>query len=156
ETWTDDYTGEPVIADNQNIVVTSDSNLRKAQEALGIRTITRNAGSDPEETTSRPAEGGLGIIKSDYARHRLTAWYQTTAGGGLSASPAWTAAKGNWLIGNLPRAFGWATEWDLETLERSSPDTWEYFNQEIVLLIKYLWKVTPVVKNPRVVVKNTP
>ena len=46
-------------------------------------------------------------------------------------------------------AIGWAQEWARETLERVGPDTWEYFNQEIVFAIKFMEKSGPYWKDPR-------
>lgn len=161
ETFVDDYTGEPVSVNFRDIVVTSDFSRRLAQDALGILTIARDTATVPavnERTEiTRTSDNSFGsIVKSDYARKRLQAWYQTTAGGAMNAADALVAANGTWVVGDLQRAFAWGTEWDLETIERSSPDTWEYWNQEIVLLIKYMWKVTPLVKNPRLVAINRP
>jgi len=164
ESWSDDYTGEPVIMDRHDFIMCSDSAQRLIAESLGPLGYTRHVGTDQTAAwtdtataTQRSADGRFNNLgMSHYARRRLTDYYQTTAGGSLSAANALIAAQNTWVMGDLQRAFGWGTEWALETVERSSPDSWEYFNQEIALLIKYLWKVTPVVKNPRVAVLNRP
>lgn len=156
EQWVDDYTGEPVRANLPNVVVCSAQAERDAREGLGPYIIERSVGGDTV-ITNRPGFGGVqSITLSDYARHRLHEFYQTSAGGSMSTSDALAAASNTWIWGDLQRGCGWGTEWELETLERTAPDTWEYFNQEIVFLVKYMWKVTPLWKNPRVVVLNTP
>lgn len=51
------------------------------------------------------------------------------------------AVNRTFLMGNTRRMFAITTEWQRETLTRQAPNTFEYWNQEIVMATKWMEKV---------------
>lgn len=156
----DPVTGEPVNCQFRDILVTSVAARDAAMRGLGPFSATFDKtdtayGSNLKLTQDRPADSRFGrVIYDRYARDLLSAWYTDVVG--LSAAGAKDGASKTWLVGDFKNAFGWVVEWPLETLERVGTDTREYWDQEIVYQIKYLWKAAPIVLNPRAVFQCVP
>ena len=156
----DPWTGEPVNCMFKDILVTSLTARNNALRGLGpfqaeFDKTDANYGSNLKLTQQRPANDRFGrVIYDRYARDLIQDWLVNEHG--IVAATAKTEAAQFWLCGDLAEAFAWTVEWPFETLERAGTDTREYFDQEIVYQIKYLWKAAPMVKNPRAVIQCVP
>lgn len=154
----DPYSGEPITRNGEDrIVCTNSIQQRLAAQGLGTFLVEQDlpGGSNNERLRFNRSGGysvsAANIVFSRYIFDRLSAWYQTTAGGSLNATQAAAAAESTWLFGNTSGAFGWGTEWDPEELEMSGNQTWQYLNQEVLAVKKWMEKTTPVAKDPQLV-----
>lgn len=157
----DPYSGEPVVCGGMSkVLVTNMAARQLVFDALGTHTITRDFafGTNGRVETVRPAGRWdlqpTDVYMSRYIHDRLTAWYQTTAGGGLNLANATAAARNTWLYGDFSRAFALGTEWDRERITRGGTETYEYFTQEIIFSVKWMEKTTPAVLDPMVCYRN--
>lgn len=164
ELMRDPFTGEPVNCSFKDILVTTLAARQKALVGLGPMSIEFSSapdtyGADEKITVQRPADQRFGrVIYDRYAFDLLIDWYESVAGVSSANEHALakTAAGGTYLVGDFKQAFAWTVEWPFETLERQGTDTREYFDQEIIYQVKYLWKAAPMVKNPRAVIQCVP
>jgi len=160
EALRDPWTGEPIVTEFRDILVVSRTAQQKALRGLGpfVATFDKTDaayGSNLRIEQQRPANGEFGrVIYDRYAHDLLYDWMVNDMG--VTTGNAAAAAPKYWLCGDLRRAFAWAVEWPFETLERTGTDTREYFDQEIVYQIKYLWKAAPMVKDPTAVISCVP
>lgn len=159
----DPYSGELVDYGRAPKIVVNNENARQlAMDALGgvhlVRDTTSVGGSARQELdrvagSTRFSVGVNDIVVSRNVRPRLEAWLQTTAGGSNNANDAKTKAGTTWLYGDTMRAFAYGTEWERERVQRGGTDTPEYFQNETVLVVKWVEKSTPVVMDPIRVVR---
>ncbi len=164
----DPWNGEPTNAQYRDVLVSSiqarDLALRgmnTMQVAYDLpdqaldRLISPNSGVNgrAENVTLGPKPFGA-VTYDRYARDLLIDFYTDVVK--LSAADAKLAASATYLVGNIREAFAWAVEWPFESLERVGTDTREYFDQEIVYQIKYLWKAAPLTTSPWSVVRCVP
>lgn len=186
ENTVDPYTLEPVINVLQDLIFTSDEAIHWANMALGVQQLRTNvvlptatpadsgqafgpqtggnnpvAGANALLDLTKPSISGFGGVQivDHYARKRVEAYYGTADGefpGDVARTLPLIDAKKTFVAADADEAFGYASEWPLEVLERSSPNTSEYFQREVVLAVKYLHKGTPVVKDPRKAIRVTP
>lgn len=155
ESARDPYTGNPIALMGNDIVVTNAGMKRKIEDALGIQRYARDTGAGGNERVEfeRSGQSSWSSPVIDYwIRDRAIAYFKSAAGGSLNDANSAIAADGIVVWGDIAAAFGWATQWDTEQVVRSGPNTWEYFNQDILLSVKYLQKATPVIKDPRKVI----
>jgi len=155
----DPWTGEPVDCQFRDVLVTSLDYKQKALRGLQpfsaeFDKTDANYGSNLKLTQERPATEFGNVFYDRYARDQLQDWYENVVG--LNAADSKDAAGKTYLVGDIASAFSWVVEWPLETLERVGTDTREYWDQEIVYQIKYLWKAAPMVVNPRAVIRCVP
>ena len=172
----DPYTGEPVTCTYPDLMVMDGNAYNKAvmgQRSFEVEFPLPEGGAalpwggvyqDPTDeiygngTTLRQTKvTGLpfGNIYTDrYLRQSMKRWYEEVLF--LSAADAAAAAHQTWFAGNFRNSLVWATEWPEERLVRQGPNTWEYFNQEIIYMVKYLEKADPMWVAPWGVIANFP
>lgn len=161
EEMRDPFTGLPVVANFPDILVSTLENRQKALMGLGPMSLEYDGNETMttanEKITLNPNfSWQFGRVLYDpYAIDLIQEWLEDVHGI-ASDGTSRTEAAGFYLVGNFKEAFAWTVEWPFETLERTGTDTREYFDQEIVYQIKYLWKAAPMVKNPRRVIRCVP
>jgi hypothetical protein len=161
----DPVTGQPTQCDFRDILVTSTQSRDFAIRGLNQMNLSWDlpaAVATAENMTNgrieqvRAADGRFGrLIYDRYASDLLADWYENGPIG-ADATDSADAAKRTYMVGDFSRAFAWAVEWPFETLERQGNDTREYFDQEIVFQIKYLWKAAPMSTAPWAVLQCVP
>lgn len=162
----DPWTGEPTMCNYSDVLVASIEardlamrGMNTMQLAFDVpaavldRVVIGGANPRAEGVTVGPKNFGT-VTYDRYAKRQLQDFYEDVVL--LDATDAKDAASKTYLVGDLRRAFAWAVEWPFETLERTGTDTREYFDQEIVWQIKYLWKAAPMTQTPWSVLSCVP
>lgn len=175
----DPYTNQPVNCTYQDILVMDAMAADKARMGLGMVKLEWNLPGAPTNAALRDASGtalsdpsamfnsssarltqdrtsGLNfsrILTDRYLREAVRTWYMDVLK--LSAAHASDAAHNTYAVGDFS-SLKWVTEWPEETLERQGPDTWEYFNQEVLYSVKFMEKADPMWTNPHGVIINWP
>ena len=161
EDMRDPWTGEPIVCNFPDVLVCSLEQRQKALVGLGPMSIEYDGpasyGSNEKITVDPKHSWQFGRVLYDrYAIDLIQEWLEDVHGIAATAGLSRNEAEDFYLVGNFKDAFAWTVEWPFETLERSGTDTREYFEQEIVYQVKYLWKAAPMVKNPRSVIRCVP
>lgn len=140
----DPRTGRPMdCCDTKSIIGTGRHQNEVIREALGAVTVSS-------------AVGGLGNAVVEFPRGGRDGWNPNTTYSLwvnrilkdqiAKLHPSWTRAQVEQslertiLTGCPDRAFIMQVEWERETLEREAPNTWEYFDREIIWARKYIEK----------------
>jgi len=164
----DPWNGEPTNCSYSDVLVASIEARDLALRGMNTMQIAYDLPDQVLQRVVRPMEGAnpraegvtigpkpFGAVTYDrYARDLLQSYYSEVVG--LDAADSKKAASETYLVGNIREAFAWAVEWPFETLERVGTDTREYFDQEIVYQIKYLWKAAPLTTSPWSVLRCVP
>lgn len=93
------------------------------------------------------------VLTDRHVRALVKQWYMDVVK--LSAADATEATHQTYAAGSL-NACPWVNEWPEEKLERAGNDTWDYFNREVIYMVKYMEKADPNWDRPRDLVINWP